>query len=69
MRKRVKENCLAFNKEYLELDADLSYFEAMVDGPHKSSDFLVLEPGEEVMAHQFYSPITPARELKSVVEL
>jgi hypothetical protein len=65
MRERAKENCLAFKKEYMELDADLSYFEAVLDGPYIDSDFLVLSPGEKVEDYRFYQPITPVKEIKS----
>ncbi|MDR2340230.1 MAG: DUF1638 domain-containing protein [Deltaproteobacteria bacterium] len=66
LRERAKENCLAFKKEFMELPADLSYFEALLDGPpYKASDFIALEAGEPIMDHQFYSPIRPTRELNS----
>jgi hypothetical protein len=65
LRERAKENCLVFKKEYLELDADLSYFEALLDGPHVESDFLVLNPGEEVQDHRFYQPISPTKDIQT----
>jgi hypothetical protein len=69
LKERALENCRAFHKEYMELEADLSFFQAMLDGPRKENDFLVLASGEEVMDHQFYTPITPVKETKNVVQL
>lgn len=69
LRERAHESCRVFKKKYLELEADLSFFEAMVSGPWKESDFLLIEPGEAVKDEQFYDPITPVLETEAVVEL
>ena len=68
-RERIQENCRVFNKEYMELDADLSYFEELVSGPYKKSDFLVFEPGEAVMNHLFYDSLSPAIEAAAEAKL
>jgi hypothetical protein len=70
LRERAMANCKAFNKEYIELDADLSYFEALLDGPHDPSGFLVMQPGEAIQDHQFYQPPNPVvREVKTAAVL
>jgi hypothetical protein len=69
LRERTRENCRVFNKEYMELKADLSYFQALLDGPYREDDFLVLEEGEEVSAQRFYTPLSPSKEAKIEVSL
>ncbi|MDR1314926.1 MAG: DUF1638 domain-containing protein [Deltaproteobacteria bacterium] len=54
LRERVRESARFFNKEYREIESDLSYFRSFVDGPWPESDFLLLKPGEKVDANYFY---------------
>ncbi|MDR2612311.1 MAG: DUF1638 domain-containing protein [Deltaproteobacteria bacterium] len=55
MRARARENCRAFNMEFVEVEADLSYFKAFVDGPWPGDDFMILGPGEKVTEDFFHS--------------
>jgi hypothetical protein len=57
MRKRGKESAAAFEKEYIELDADLGYFEKLLYGPRDKDDFISLDPSETVSEEQFYANI------------
>ncbi|MDR0355959.1 MAG: DUF1638 domain-containing protein [Deltaproteobacteria bacterium] len=57
VRARTKENCEVFNKEYMEMDSSLEYFEALLDGPHSEDEFLVLPSGEKVQNEYFYQII------------
>ena len=52
-RKRFLENCEAFEKEPLEIEADLNYIKRLVYGPHLSSDFINLAGGEQLEAEPF----------------
>ncbi|MDR3153861.1 MAG: DUF1638 domain-containing protein [Deltaproteobacteria bacterium] len=59
LRRRTMENARAFGKEFMEVQADLSYFKAFVDGPWPEQDFVHLGPGEKVEGDFFYhSPET-----------
>ena len=55
LRKRSMENAKAFNKEFFEVEADLSYFERLVDGPRDEAEYLLLGPGEKVSESFFYA--------------
>ncbi|MDR1082207.1 MAG: DUF1638 domain-containing protein [Deltaproteobacteria bacterium] len=55
LRERVRESAKFFGKEFREVEADLGYFRAFVDGPWPGEDFLVLSPGEKVDASSFYA--------------
>jgi hypothetical protein len=54
LRRRTRESAKFFGKEYREIEADLSYFKAFVDGPWPESDFLVLGPGDKVDESAFH---------------
>ncbi|MDR2351975.1 MAG: DUF1638 domain-containing protein [Deltaproteobacteria bacterium] len=64
MRARTQENCRVFQKEYLEVEADLSFFQALIDGPHPEKDFVVLGPNEKVNEAAFYNG-NPLEALKA----
>ncbi|MDR2459451.1 MAG: DUF1638 domain-containing protein [Deltaproteobacteria bacterium] len=53
LRKRSKENAKAFEMEYMEVEADLNYFERLIGGPYESSDFLVMGPDEPIDEFDF----------------
>ncbi|MDR1109719.1 MAG: DUF1638 domain-containing protein [Deltaproteobacteria bacterium] len=57
VKARTKENCLAFGKEYLELESDVGYFTALLEGPHPGDDFLVLPAGQSIRNDYFYQII------------
>jgi hypothetical protein len=57
VKARTKENCEAFKKEYLEVQADLDYFKALVTGPHPEDDFIILPSGQELLNDYFYNII------------
>jgi hypothetical protein len=57
VRARTKENCEAFQKEYIELESSLDYFKALINGPHEENEFLVLENGQQVENEYFYQII------------
>jgi len=53
LRARAKENCIALEKEYLEIEGTLDYFRRLVEGPYNSEDFVVMPPGVEVTEDMF----------------
>jgi hypothetical protein len=57
IRERTKENCRAFEKEYLEVEADLAYFRNLLKGPHPEESFIVLGPSGQVEDELFYSDL------------
>ena len=48
LRRRTRENCAAFGKEYREIEGGLGYFEKLVSGPYDGGDFVVMTDGAEV---------------------
>jgi hypothetical protein len=63
LRKRVKECAKAFDKEYMELKADLSFFEKLIEGPRDEEEFVTLGPGEAIREDFFHANLM-AREKK-----
>jgi hypothetical protein len=57
VKARTLENCKVFNKEYLEVDATLDYFKALIDGPRGVDEFIVLPTGERIISDLFYNII------------
>jgi hypothetical protein len=57
VKARAMENCRAFKKEYIEVEATLDYFQALIDGPHGDDDFITLAGGERIMNDFFYNII------------
>jgi hypothetical protein len=68
LRKRVKECAKAFDKEYLELKADLSFFKKLIEGPREEEEFVTLGPGEAVREDFFHRNLRE-RERKLAVSL
>jgi hypothetical protein len=66
LRKRSQENAKAFSKEYVEVEADLSYFERLVFGPRENADFVILGPGDKVDEDFFHASIELATAEKAV---
>jgi hypothetical protein len=57
LKARTLENCQAFKKEYMEVEADLEYFKALIKGPHAEDDFISLAGGERIKNDYFYNII------------
>jgi hypothetical protein len=53
LKERALENCRVFEKEYLEIEAGLEYFSALVDGPRRKGHFINLPPGQELQDTDF----------------
>ncbi|MDR2349500.1 MAG: DUF1638 domain-containing protein [Deltaproteobacteria bacterium] len=65
LRRRALENAKAFDKEFMEVKADLGFFEKLVGGSTDEDCFIILGPGEKVDEGMFYAspetfPLTPA---------
>ncbi|MDR1082208.1 MAG: DUF1638 domain-containing protein [Deltaproteobacteria bacterium] len=54
LRRMTRESAKFFGKEFREVEADLSYFKAFVEGPWGEDDFLLLGPGDKVDESFFY---------------
>jgi hypothetical protein len=54
LRRLTRESAKFLGKEFREVEADLSYFRSLVDGPWPEENFLVLGPGEKVDESHFY---------------
>ncbi len=54
LRRRTRENCAAFGKEYREIEGGLGYFEKLVSGPYDGGDFVVMTDGAEVKQEYFF---------------
>ena len=56
LRARTRENCRAFNKEYLEVQGDLKYFQGMVapEIPGEGDGFISLPPERALSEAMFY---------------
>jgi hypothetical protein len=57
LKARTMENCRAFNKEFIEVEAGLDYFRSLIDGPHAEDDFITLAGGERIQNDFFYNLI------------
>ena len=53
LRDRAKENCIALQKNYCEIEGSLDYFRKIIFGPYVSEDFVVVPPGLEVSEEMF----------------
>jgi hypothetical protein len=56
VKARTLENCRAFQKEYLEVQGDLTYFRSLVAPgiPENAGDFITLPPGSALDEAMFY---------------
>jgi hypothetical protein len=54
LRKRAMENAKAFSKEFFEVEADLDYFERLVEGPRDEADYIILGPDDKVVEDYFH---------------
>ena len=54
LRRRARENCAAFGKEYREIEGGLGYFEKLVSGPYDGGDFVVMTDGAGVKQEHFF---------------
>ncbi|MDR2349501.1 MAG: DUF1638 domain-containing protein [Deltaproteobacteria bacterium] len=57
-RERTKESAAAFGKEYVELAADLGFFERLLDLADDPTDIVSLGPGEVVREEFFYRSLS-----------
>ncbi len=53
MRARAKENARFFNKNYMEISADLTYLHQILFGPYQGQNFFLLQTGEQVQQRWF----------------
>lgn len=53
-KERFLENCRAFAKEPLFLEADMDYLKRLVHGPRTAPDFVVVQAGQPLSDEAFY---------------
>ena len=53
LRKRTRENCAFFEKQYEEIPGSLDFFRKLLRGPHAPEEFLLLKPGQTVAQNMF----------------
>jgi hypothetical protein len=67
MRERIKKCAEAFDKEYMELKADLDFFRRLIEGPRDEEEIVTLGPGEAIREDFFHENLR-AKEKSLLLE-
>lgn len=57
LKARTRENCRAFNKEYMEIEGSLDYLRKLVDGPADEEEIITLPPGRQLHEDMFFESL------------
>ena len=53
LRRRTRQNCDFFGKEYEEIKSGLGFFRKLLQGPYDNENFIVLKPGQKISLDMF----------------